>query len=331
MPRILLTHSSEALPRYYGERALAGLRALGEVVLNPHQRPLTLNELIDAAADCRIIVCDRATAGDGEIFRRLPELIAFCRCAVDIRNIDVAAASAAGVLVTRASPGFVPAVAELVIGFMVDLSRRISATTIDYRHRHSAAALMGRQLHGATLGVIGYGAIGRYLCDLGLALGMNVLVYDPHVTITGGREKLVQTTFSELLTQADYVVCLAIATEQTENLIDAAAFAQMKTSAYFINVSRGNLVDEDALAQALDEKRIAGAALDVGRAPDQMPSPRLAARADILATPHIGGLTPQAVEHQALETVSQVSAIVQGSLPEGAVNAEQAHRLSRFP
>ena len=114
------------------------------------------------------------------------------------------------------------------------------------------------------------------------------------------------------MARADFVVCLAVANEATENLMNAAAFAAMKKTAYFINLSRGNLVDEAALAAALDGKRIAGAALDVGRAADQMPTPSLARRADVIATPHIAGLTPDAAEHQAFDTVRQVEALLAG-------------------
>jgi D-3-phosphoglycerate dehydrogenase / 2-oxoglutarate reductase len=126
----------------------------------------------------------------------------------------------------------------------------------------------------------------------------------------------------ELLARADYVICLAIANEATENLIGQAALARMQKHAFFINLSRGNLVDETALAGALRDGRIAGAAMDVGRAPDQMPSPALAKLPNVIATPHIGGLTPQAIEHQAMETVRQVAVIIKGEAPIGAVNAE---------
>jgi D-3-phosphoglycerate dehydrogenase len=112
--------------------------------------------------------------------------------------------------------------------------------------------------------------------------------------------------------------------------MDAAAFARMKPSAFFLNLSRGNLVDEAALEAALDQKRIAGAAMDVGRATDQRPSLRLARRADVIATPHIAGLTPAAVEHQAFDTVEQVRALVAGKVPSGAVNADRATRLARL-
>ena len=123
-----------------------------------------------------------------------------------------------------------------------------------------------------------------------------------------------------LLGKSDHVVCLAIANEATENLIDAQAFARMKRDAVFINVSRGNLVDEAALAAAISERRIAGAAIDVGRAADQMPTPAIAKLEGVIATPHVGGLTPPAIEAQALHTVEQVRALVSGAVPDGAVN-----------
>jgi D-3-phosphoglycerate dehydrogenase len=187
---------------------------------------------------------------------------------------------------------------------------------------------MGRQLKGATLGIIGYGAIGEYLAPLGVALGMTVLIADPFKKITGPGLK--QVSFEDLLAQSDFVVCLAIANEKTENLMNAAAFGKMKSSAYFINLSRGNLVDEAALAAALDKKQIAGAALDVGRAQDQMPSMALAKRADTIATPHTAGLTPEAAEHQAFDTVNQVKELVAGRMPPCAANAQAATRLGRL-
>ena len=318
--KVLLTHTPEFRRQYYGERSLKGLQALAEVRLHEADAPLDASRLVEAAGDVDVIVADRMTEGRGEIFPHLPKLRAFVRCAVDIRNIDVEAASAVGVLVTRASPGFVPAVAELALGFMVDLSRGVSRVAADYHAGRKPDVAMGRQLAGSRIGIIGYGSIGRYLARLAKALSMEVLVADPFVTID--ETDIHHVALDDLLARADYVVCLAVADEQTENLIGQAALSRMRPHAFFINLSRGNLVDEAALAAALREQRIAGAAMDVGRAADQMPTPDLAALPNVIATPHIGGLTPQAIEHQALETVRQVAAIIKGEAPVGAVNAE---------
>ena len=319
--KVLLAHTPQMRRNYYGDRSLNGLRAAAEVILHESDEPLDTTGLVRAAKDADIIVADRMTEGRGEIFAELPRLRAFVRCAVDIRNVNVEAASKAGVLVTRAGPGFVQAVAELALGFMVDLSRGVSRTTADYQAGREPEARMGRQLAGSTIGIIGYGSIGRYLAGIAMALRMEVLVSDPFADVSDAAIR--QVGLDELLAASDYVVCLAIANEQTENLIGEAALARMQRHAVFINLSRGNLVDEPALARALRENRIAGAAIDVGRAPDQMPTPELAGLPNVIATPHVGGLTPQAIEYQSLETVRQVEAIVKGEVPPGAVNAER--------
>ncbi|GIQ78100.1 NAD(P)-dependent oxidoreductase [Bradyrhizobium sp. RD5-C2] len=318
--KVLLAHTPQMRRDYYGERSLTGLRAVADVSLHEGDDALDAAALVAAAADVDIIVADRMTPGPGEIFPRLPKLRAFVRCAVDIRNIDVAAASTAGVLVTQASAGFVQSVAELALGFMVDLSRGVSRATADYRAGRAPEVVMGRQLAGSTIGIIGYGSIGRYLAGIAKVLGMNVLVADPFVMPDDAA--IEHVPLDDLLARADYVVCLAIANAATENLIGQAALARMQTHAFFINLSRGNLVDDVALAAALREGRIAGAAIDVGRAPDQMPTPELAKLHNVIATPHIGGLTPQAIEHQSSETVRQVAKIIAGEIPVGAVNAE---------
>jgi D-3-phosphoglycerate dehydrogenase len=326
MTKIFLTHTPHMLVNYYGERALAALRRLGDVRLNQTGRVLDDPlPLAHEAADADIVVADRQTPAPAAFFDAVPRLRAVCRVAVDVRNIDVAAASRNGVLVTRASPGFINSVAELALGMLVDLGRGVSSAVIAYRAGIAPAIRPGRQLHGSTIGIIGYGAIGRRLAELAQVLGMTVLVNDPYQPNVGPGLRLAE--LPELLAAADFVVCLAVANEATENLMNAAAFGRMRPDAYFINLSRGNLVDEAALEQALASGRIAGAAMDVGRAPDQMPSVRLAGRPDVVATPHIGGLTPQAAEHQAFDTVRQVGDIVAGNMPDGAVNAEDAHRL----
>jgi D-3-phosphoglycerate dehydrogenase len=318
--KILLTHSPGARANYYGERALAGLRALGEVKLYEKEEPLEGEALIAAASDCDIVLSYRVSPGPAQLFERLPRLVAFMRCAIDIRNVDVGAASKAGVLVTQASAGFVTSVSELVFGFMVDLGRGVNPATHLYHHNRVPPARMGRELKGSTLGVIGYGQIGREVVRLAKAFGMKVLINDPYAS---GVDTV---SLDKLLAESDFVVPLAVATAETENLINEKTLKQMKRGAYLVNVSRGNLVDEVALEAALKSGHLGGCAMDVGRAPDQMPSLPLASRHDVIATPHIAGLTLPAIEHQALETVAQAAEIVKGRAPKGAVNAEHWKR-----
>jgi D-3-phosphoglycerate dehydrogenase len=326
--RIFLSHADEMRRQYYGDEALARLREAGEVVLNQTGAPLSTEQLIGLARGCQVIVSDRMTAGPAAVFEQLPELVAFVRCAVDIRNVDVGAASHAGVLVTRASAGFVDSVAELTVGMMVDLARGISEATYAWRSGGQPEVRMGKQLRGSTLGIIAYGHIGTRLATLGKALGMRLIVCDPYVRIA--EREIRQADLGTLLVEADFVVVLAVATEETESLIGAEELGWMKRGAYLINVSRGNLIDEAALAAALRDGQIAGCAMDVGRAADQMPSPGLARLPKVVATPHVGGLVPEAVAHQALETASQAAAIVAGRAPSGAVNPEHATRLGRL-
>jgi len=326
--RAFLTHSADALANYYGERALSELRSVCDIRLNQTGKVLDAMDVVALADDCEIVVSDRNTPAPSAVFDNLPDLCAWLRCAVDIRNIEVDAASANGVLVTRASPGFTESVSELIVGMMVDLARGVSGYAAAYHAGTVPVARPGVQLAGRQMGILGYGTIGRYLADLGLALGMQVAVSDPYATVEDDRIR--QCAMDELLGASDFVVCLVVANRETENLMDEAAFAAMPPGAFFVNASRGNLVDEPALKAALASGHLAGAALDVGRAPDQMPSPDLAALPNVIATPHIGGLTPDAIEAQSLETVEQVRALASGKVPHGAVNAEAARRLQRI-
>ncbi len=325
---VFLTHDPNALRVYYGEAALAALRELAAVRLNPAGRLLATDALIEAAAGCQLVVGDVNTPAEAALFDALPDLVAFHRCAVDRYTIDVAAASRNGVLVTNASPGFASSVAELVFGLMIDLARGVSGAVAEYRAGRIPAQRMGVQLDGATLGVIGHGSIGAHVAAVGRAFGMTVLVHDPHKTVA--EPGIRQTGLDELLAASDFVVLLAVATDETRHLMNAARFAAMKRTGLFVNAARPMLVDEAALAQALQAGTIAGAALDVGSAPEMMPPPALARLPNVIATPHIGGLTPAATGAQAMQTVDQARAVLAGQMPENALNPEHATRLARL-
>ncbi len=322
---VLVTHPRHRLDTNFGGEAQARLRWLARVRLNETADDLAGDSLVAAAHGCAVVIAYRQTPVDATTVTGLSSVRAVVRCAVDIRTVHVAAASAQGILLTQTSAGFMTSVSEWVIGVMIDLGRHFSAATREYRNLGVAQPRMGRELRGATLGVIGYGQIARTLCPLASALGMQVLVTDPIVTVA--EPGVTQVSLFDLLSRADYVVCLAPATPLTENMMDANAFARMRKGSFFINAARGDLVVDAALLQALDSGHLAGAALDVGRAADQMPSPALARHPKVIATPHVGGLTPPAIEHQALETVAQTAEILQGRVPSGAVNAAAATRM----
>jgi D-3-phosphoglycerate dehydrogenase len=328
MTTVFVTHPTDKFAHYFGPRALLALESIAEVRINPQPRDLSTAELVVAARNCDALIAYRQTPGPETLFRELPRLAAFMRCAVDIRTIDVEAASLHGVLVTQASPGYTAAVAEWIIAVMIDLGRGIGRYARAYHRDQPLAPFMGRELRGSTLGVIGFGQIGQYLSDLALAFGMRVLANDLHPVAE--HPMLQHVPLPALLSQSDFVVCLAPANAQTNGMMNAQAFASMQRGAFFVNAARGELVDEDALLEALDSGHLGGCALDVGRAPDQMPSPALARHPLVIATPHIGGLTLPAVEHQALETVAQLGALIQGELPTGAVNAAHATRWRRW-
>ena len=286
--RIFLTHVPDMLENYYGPRALAEMRKLGEVRLNTSGKVLDAKALAEAAKGCEIIVSDRQTPGPAEFFPLAPDCCAFLRVAVDIRNIDVEAASREGVLVTRATPGFMASVSEMAIGMMIDLRARHHRRDHRLPQRRGSRAAQGRPAprrdrrhHGLRRDRAAPRADLRGARHEGAGVRS--------VRQGRGHARCTRCRSDTLLAESDFVICLVIANEQTENLMNAANFARMKKSAYFLNLSRGNLVDEAALMQALEKKQIAGAAMDVGRAFDQKPSLDLARRADVIATPHTAG------------------------------------------
>ena len=325
--KIFLSHNPEDLEVWF-KKAHEALTELGEVVRNPKDRDLDTDEVIEAAKGCQIVVCHRSTHGKAAIFENLPDLAVFLRPQVDISDVDVAAASANNILVANSVPAFIPATAEMALALMFDLARDVTASTVEFKKGIMPPSNMGRQLNGSTAGIIGYGAIGRYLAEKLVALSMRVLVCDPYVT--ADHKGVEQVDLQTLLKESDFILPLAVANEETENLIDTEAIALMKPDVYFVNVSRGNLVDETALETALREKRIGKVAMDVGRGPDQRPSSHLAALPGVVATPHLGGLTAQSAEGVAWSAVEQVEALLKGETIPRAINPESAGNLSRL-
>jgi D-3-phosphoglycerate dehydrogenase len=324
MPRILLTYPTDEIGPRYGA-ALDGLRRLGTVVLNEAARTMTADEIAAAAAGCAAIVADRNTPFDAATIARLPDCVALVRGAMDVRNIDIPAASAAGILVTRAGPGFRDAVIELLLGQMVDLGRGLSESVIAYRAGRMPARPSGIQLAGRTASIIGYGTLGRRLAEVLAFLGMRVLVHDPYVAAVAS--PCVAVSRDQALAEGDFVICVALHTAETDQSMNRDAFRRMKRTAFFLNPSRGRVVDEAALAEALRDGTIAGAGLDVGSDPDDVPPVALGRLPNVVAAPHLGGMVPESMASQAQDTVDQVAEILAGRMPKYALNPEAARRL----
>ena len=295
-----LTHNPEDLEAYYG-RALPELHGNCQRGLQP-VRPRSQHTRVDRRGEG--LRRDHRPPIDARARQRcsppLPGLLAFLRCAVDISTIDVPAASAAGVLVGHADKSFVPSTAELALALMLDLARDVSESTIGYRSDVPPPQRPGRQLRGRTAGIIGYGAIGSYLAEL-----LRASRHARAGVRSRGRpdSRRIRTACCCTICSArsDFVLPLAPAASDTANLIDADTLAVMRPGTMLVNVSRGELIDEAAVAEALDSGHLGGLAMDVGRAPDQRPSPDLASRPGVVATPHLGGLTPENADAQALE------------------------------
>ena len=324
--RVFLTHNPEDRDAYYG-RALVELEKVADVVMNPIDRDLTTPELIGAASGCHVIVAHRSTPGEADVFSQLPDLVAFLRCAVDISTVDVDAATANGVLIGHADKSFVASTAELALGLYLDVARNIARSTVDYQRGDEPPQRSGSQVRWKTAGIIGFGAIGSYLASLLESLGLNVLVHDPFVDVPEPYEQL---ALDPLLEQSDVVFPLAPATPATEDFISTHELSVMAPGTILVNVSRGELLDEDAVLRALESGHLGGLGLDVGRAADQRPSLALASRHDVVATPHLGGLTPENADAQALSSVEQVAAMIDGTMPPRTVNDASATRLAAY-
>ena len=326
-PTIFLAHNPEDREVYFG-RALPQLQELGEVRLNPLDRDLTTPEFVEQAEGCQFIVSHRSPPAEAALFDGCPELLAYFRCALDVRTVDIQAASRNGILVGNAPVSFVDATAEMALALVLGVGRDVVESTVDYRAGIIPPSNMGVQVAESTVGVIGYGDVGSRLCEILVAMKAKVLVCDPYKTVD--KPGMTQVDQETLLRESDIVLPLAVATEETENLIGEAEFALMKKGVVFVNVSRGNLVDEEALEAAYKSGHISRLALDVGRAADQRPSPHLAALPRVVATPHLGGLTPANADAQAISAVEQTRAVIEGKMPERTLNAEHAARVRKF-
>jgi D-3-phosphoglycerate dehydrogenase len=269
---------------------------------------------------------------DAALLARAPALLAASSTGAGYDVIDVEACTKAGVIACHQSGTNKEAVAEHTLGMMIVLSKKLAQADKALRRGGvlDRAEMTGRDIRGKTVGIVGLGQIGTRVAELCRGLfGMEVLACDPYLTpaevAARGARKV---ALEELLERADFVTVHAPRTAETMGLFGAAQFARMKPSAFFIQTARGGIHDEVALAAALGEGRIAGAGLDVFlKEPPAKDHPLLGFE-NVIASPHIAGITDEALHDMALGAAEQWIAIFKGEVPPRLVNPEAWPRYS---
>lgn len=269
----------------------------------------TKKNIIDKIQDVEIYITAVAPA-DREIIDSASRLKYILKTGTGLDNIDMDYASEKGIYVSNAPGGNAPAVAELAIGLMIAVSRQVpqlDRATKKGIWTHSN----GFELRGKTLGIIGFGAIGISIARIASAFSMERIAYGTHRNDQAASELGVQfVALDQLLQESDYIVICTALKKSNYHLINAEALEKMKPTSFLINVSRGAVVDEKALLQALRSEKIGGAALDVFET--EPPEDMLPALDNLVVTPHIGGTTKESVRRVAMVTVDNIRRYIQG-------------------
>ncbi len=312
MHRILICDSLETVGLDMLRRGGAELH-----LLKAEERP-RLAELI---ADFDAVVVRSATKVTADLLRAGRRLKVVGRAGIGVDNVDVGTATELGILVVNAPTANLTSATEHSFAMMLALARKLAAADASMkRGEWDRKTFQGVELQGKTLGIVGYGRIGQGVGERARSFDMELLAYDPFLDPAVARNRGVELAeLDPLLERSDVVTLHTPLTDQTRNLISAERLARMKPGALLINCARGGLVDEAALAAALEEGRLGGAALDV-YAQEPPSSFDLARHPKVVATPHIGAQTFEAQERIAEETARMVLAALAGALPAGAVN-----------
>lgn len=317
----------------FAEPELARLRAAIEVTYeswldsNRLQDPEQLGARL-AAEDINILIVEADFVFE-EVFDAAPglRLVGICRNALN--QVDIDAATERGIAVVHAPGRNTNAVAEMTLGFMLSLLRRIpqaNAMVSGGGWRDPALGyrfFRGREIAASTIGVVGFGQIGREVARKCIALGATVLAYDPlvepaAVTAIGAAN----ASLDEIAERSDIITLHVPNADTTQRVIDAAFFARMQPHAYLINTSAGGVIDTAALIDALEAGRIAGAALDVFEGQPLPASSPLMSAPNVLLTPHIGGATAETVERHSRMMADEIERMISGEPLQHCVNPE---------
>lgn len=324
--KVLVTARAFWVSGQAAEQAL--LDAGCSVIRSPQAGPLPEQMLATQLHGCQAVIgsSDPYTAA---IFADCPDLLVVSRCGVGIDSVDLPAATQAGILVTNTPGAMTEAVADYTFGLLLALSRGIVAGDALMR-TGGWGEYPGTLAAGKTLGLVGCGQIGQGVARRAAGFAMRILAHDPpfaraYEADSALRASLPPIAFTDLdtlLTESDFVSLHAPRTPETEGLFNASRFAQMKRSAYLINTARGALIDDSALLAALEEGRIAGAALDVYRS-EPLPADHPLRRAPrCLLTPHNAFNAVESVAEMSRISAENVLALARGEKPGTVCNPE---------
>lgn len=300
--------------------ALPVLSAVAEVDACDALAP---EELIARIAEVDALMVRSATKVTREVIEAGKRLRIIGRAGVGVDNIDVPAATQAGVIVVNSPEGNTIAAAEHALALMLALARRIAPADASMKAGNwQREAFMGTELYNKVLGVLGLGKIGARLVKAASALGMRVLAHDPFVTPERAAEMGAElTSLDELLASSDFLSIHAPKTPETQGLFDRKTLEKCKWGIRIVNAARGGILDEAALADAIREGRVAGAALDVfAHEPLEAGSPLCALGNRIILTPHLGASTEEAQIKVAIDVAEQIAAVLKGESARSAVN-----------
>jgi D-3-phosphoglycerate dehydrogenase len=291
---------------------------------------------LEHLADCDALLVRSAVKVNKDVLSKAPKLRVIGRAGVGVDNVDLPAATEAGVLVMNTPGGNAISVAEHTLALMLSMARSVpQANASTKAGKWEKKKFLGNELRGKTLGIVGLGSIGREVVKRAKPFEMTIVGHDPYVSPqTAGALGIELLTLEELYKRSDYITLHVAFTPETERMLNAKAFAQMKPGARVVNCARGELVNEKDLEEALASGKIAGAALDVF---DKEPPGELALfkQENLLATPHIAGSTEEAQEIVGIRIVEQMIDYLRNGVALAAVNmpaltAEQYRALGPY-
>ena len=282
--------------------------------------------LLSAIRDARTLLVRNQTRVTAGLLAAAPHLIGIGRVGVGLDNIDVTAASQRGVVVVAPLSANAVSVAELTMGFIIALARKLPLADRSTRAGGwDRKGCTGLELDGKTLGICGFGRVGRLAASRARAFGMRVLVFDPFLDAGSPALSAGEATYcrrlEDLLAQADFVSLHLPLTPETKRLFNARLFDTMKRGSFFINTSRGGVVDEPALIQALQDQRLAGAALDVREVEPPAALGILETMPNVILSPHVGAFTAEAQQRTFEAVANDLERLLSGQPALNAVNA----------